>query len=162
MRTHTNFKKSLVLTAIVGLLGTGGLASASESAELRALRAEIARLRAENRAEIQGLKQELALSQSQGRANSKVVYDKLEAQEQKLEQQVRANTVEEQAHRNLVFSAAAIPRCPMPVKYDEGGSKALGVLFQSYPFVQWYKRSSGSVLASSSSGAEVPELLQPK
>ncbi|MFM8445184.1 MAG: hypothetical protein ACKN9W_17825 [Methylococcus sp.] len=103
MSTHTNFKKSLVLTAIVGLLGTGGLASASESAELRALRAEIARLRAENRAEIQGLKQELALSQSQGRADSKVVSDKLEAQEQKLEQQVKANTVEEQAHRNLVF-----------------------------------------------------------
>jgi len=103
MNAIANYPKTLMLSAMIGALGASDLSWASESAELRALRAEVARLRAENRAEIQSLKEELSLSQSQGRADSKLVADKLEAQEQKLEQQVKANTVEEQAHRNLVF-----------------------------------------------------------
>lgn len=103
MNAIANYPKTLMMSAMIGALGASGMTWASESAELRALRAEIARLRAENRAEIQGLKQELALSQSQGQADSRRVADKLEAQEQKLEQQVKTNAVEEQAHRNLVF-----------------------------------------------------------
>jgi len=103
MKAIANYPKTLMMSAMIGALGASGMTWASESAELRTLRAEVARLRAESRAEIQSLKQELALSQSQGQADSRRVADKLEAQEQKLEQQVKANTVEEQAHRNLVF-----------------------------------------------------------
>lgn len=103
MKAIANYPKTLMMSAMIGALGASGMTWASESAELRSLRAGVARLRAESRAEIQSLKQELALSQSQGQADSRRVADKLEAQEQKLEQQVKANTVEEQAHRNLVF-----------------------------------------------------------
>lgn len=77
--------------------------SSGTDAEIRALRAELARTRAETQAEIQALREELANSREEKRADVKASEEKIEAKQQELEHRIAHQEEHQEEHHNLIF-----------------------------------------------------------
>ena len=91
--------------ALAGLASEGALArgSAGTDAEIRALRAELARTRTETQAQIDALRAELAKTHSETVAESKAAVEKVEAAQQKIDEQHEHLESHMQEHHNLLF-----------------------------------------------------------
>ena len=103
-RVAGSFGIALVLTGLI--LPETTLArttTSSTSAEIRALRAELARTRAETKSEIDALRTELSKTRNETRVEARQVDQKIQLHEQQVDKKLDDVTKEEKVHRNLVF-----------------------------------------------------------